>query len=759
MNTMTALTLDRPLIPGMKAPIPGPDGADAGLPLALTYLYPEGVKVFIEPSTSAQAGDTFRLRLNGDVVATYPVVAGEEDQRAVVYVQTRHWKDGINTLDYVLDRAGTEIDTSAPLRVLFHARRPGLVDLFPSEEGHSELSREVDTEVLDQGVDSERARLGVAVTLSYPLMRAFDQIRLDCHSIVLNHTVTQAEVDQGRIEMAIDEATFVAAGDDPLFPIQYTVIDRVGNGPDVNSPYSASLYLYVNLNGTWYDPPIVSEDPADAEDDPDTIDLEKLAGKPATAQIYVPRGWLKDDEIHLTCRFRSADTSVPEDVLTLVEKIKNVPFMYSLAVPYERFARLAGGTAVFSYTRMSLGSMLDRSISLKVDVKGKAASLLQPPTLVGAGTTLDPLGFPEGLTARVEFLEHLPGDRARLKVEGTPGLGSPEFGAIAFNKNQRANFLLKPQVLMANHGKVMSLSWELLRATPAQASDALAVTIERIADADRRLPTPSIPQAPDNKVLDLGSFTGPGQVQCVPWSGVAVGQLRWFRVHGVDVNGTEYMIPIAQSAPVTSVEVVSGLDNTLPRDLLLKFKPGSQLRVVLKVAFDGKDDESTAVVFPALELTVLNLPAQLLEDFDGVPSQTVRQGGVINLSSMQITFKSGEGEVAVTPRTEIGESFPGQVEEQVLSIGREASGAAPVNVELKLRNSCSRISFWHVSSNYDNSTVSYYTAAGLLLGTQKLGTSYGGPVNVSFSAQGIGRLDFHCPTPDWFSMDNFRVAD
>ncbi|WP_458725332.1 hypothetical protein [Pseudomonas mandelii] len=758
MNTMTTFTLDKPLIPGMKEPIPGPDGVDAGLPLALTYLYPEGVKVFIEPSSLAQAGDTFKLQLNGATVASFPVMAGEEDKRATVYVQTRHWTDGLNTLDCLLDRAGTEIDASAPLRVLFHAQRPGLVDQFPGEEGHSELSIEVESEVLDQGVDPERASEGVIVTLSYPLMRTFDQIRLDCNSIVLNHTVTQPEVDQGWLEMTVDEATFVAAGDNPRFRINYTVIDRVGNGPDVNSPYSASLYLYVNLKGTWYDPPIVSEDPADAEDDPDTIELEKLAGKPATAQVYVPRGWLKDDEIHLTCRFRSTDGSEPEDVLTLIETIKNVPFMYSLSVPYDRFARVAGGTAVFSYTRMSQGNRLDRSIALKVDVKGKAVSLLQPPTLVGAGTPLDPLDFVDGVTARVEFLDDVPGDQARLLAEGTPGLGSPTFAAMAFNKNHRANFLLKPQMLMANHGAVMSLSWALLRDTAAQASDSLDVTINRINDKDPRLPKPSIPQAIGNKVLDLGSFAGPVQAQCAPWPGIGLGQLRWFRLHGVDVNGNEYVIPIAQGAPVTNVEI-GGLDNTVPRDLLLKFKPGSQLQMVLKVGFDGKDDESAAVVFATQELTVLNLPAQPLEDFDGAPTQTVRHGGVIDLSSMRITFKSGEGEVAVTPRTEIGESFPGQVENQVLSIGREAFGAAAVNVELKLKNSYSRISFWHVSSNYDNSTVSYYTAAGALLGTQKLGTSYGGPVNVSFDAPGIARLDFHCPTPDWFSLDNFRVAD
>ena len=758
MNTMTALTLVKPRIPGMKEPVLGGDGAEAGLPLALTYLYPEGVKVFIDPSPSAQEGDTFLVRLNGEEVATKAIAAGSENQRAIVYVPTKLWVDELNILDYGLVRAGTEVDTSAPLKVWFHVQRPGLVDQFPNEDGHSELSLKIEQEVLDEGVDPERARQGVPVSLSYPLMRAFDQIQLDCNNVKLNHTVTQAEVDLGEpIQLKIDETTFIAAGDDPCFPLSYTVIDRVGNGPDVNSPDSAIVYLYVNLNGVWYDPPIVSEDPADAEDDPNTIDLGKLAGKPATAQVYVPRSWLKDDEIHLTCRLRTVTGTA--EVLTLKETVKNTPFMYSLPVPYDRLAAVAGGTAVFNFERVSGGTALGRSYPLTVNVDGEAAPTLPRPVVVGVGQVLDPLAFPNGVTVRVEYLQDQVGDQARLLVGGTPGLGSPVFDAIAFNKNHRANFLLKPEALAANHGETLALSWELLRADTTTASDSLEVTVERIVDEDQRLPIPTIPQSLNNKVLDFGSFTGPVQVLCAPWPSIGVGQMRWFRLHGVDVNDVEYVIPIALGALVTQPEKDNGLDNTVPRDLLLKYKPGNTLRVVLKVAFNGQNNEADAVVFPARELTVLNLAAQPLEDFTGVLAQIVRQGGVIDLSSMQITFKSGDGEVAITPRTEIGESFPGQIEGQVLSIGRDAFGADPLDVELKLKKSCSAVSFWHVSSNYDNSTVSYYNATGLFLGTQKLGMSYGSPVSVSFEAQGIARLDFHCPTPDWFSVDNFRVAD
>lgn len=39
---MNVKTLEKPRIPGMSQPVLGPENADAGLPLALTYLYPEG---------------------------------------------------------------------------------------------------------------------------------------------------------------------------------------------------------------------------------------------------------------------------------------------------------------------------------------------------------------------------------------------------------------------------------------------------------------------------------------------------------------------------------------------------------------------------------------------------------------------------------------------------------------------------------------------------------------------------------------------
>jgi hypothetical protein len=756
MITMDVKTLEKPRIAGMSQPVPGPENADAGLPLALTYLYPEGVKVFIEPATTAQDNDVYAVRLNGERVAEKPIATGEASQRVIVYVAADKWKSPLNVLDYGIERDGVELEASAPLTVIYHDKRPGNVDRFPEEEGHSELVFDVAPDALDEGVDAERARTGVSISVTYPIMRAFDTIVLYCNGKTFSHVVSEEAADQQRpIQMTIDEATFRTAGDSAHFEVRYTVFDRVGNSPDVNSPNSASQYLYVNLNGTWYDPPILSEDPDDPDDDASSVELEKLAGEPAIAQIYVSRSWLRDDEIRLTGRFYAKDGALLEH-LTLTEKVKNAPFSYSIPVPYAAFAAAAKGHAVFSYQRVSQGVELDRSYVLKTSITGEPAATLLPPALVGSGYLIDPLDLPNGVTARVEYLEDQPGDKARLLVQGITGPGSPVFVPSAFNKNHRANFLIESSVLAASHGKTIQLSWELLRGAAPQPSAHRDVVFKRIEDRDRRLPTPDIPQA-SNGILDLGDFTGGAQAQCAVWPLMAEGQLRWFRLHGTDINGDSYTIVLAEAAPVTAPEKHSGLDNALPRSELRKLKPGTSVRMELKVAYDGLNDETTAVVFNSPTFTVLNSPATLMEDFTGVPNQTARQGAIMETPTMQITFKSGDGECAIMPRSDIGQSFPGRIDGQVLSIGRDAFGEAAQVVEIKLKNACSRISFFHLSVNYEDSTVAYYTSNGELLGRQALGSSYGTPVNVAFDAPGIARLEFHSPKPDWFSLDSFKV--
>ena len=754
---MAAPTLDKPIVPGMKEPVTAPQPVDGAVQLALTQLDPQGVKVFIAPSASTAAGDKLVLRLNGVVVDTKVVGAGEESQQTTLFVPAKQWQDGVNTLEYGFERAGVENETSHPLPLWFHRMRPGGVDMLPGNEGHSELALQIAQSIRDQGVNADRARDGVEVSVSYPLMRPFDTILLNCNGVILTHVVTKAEADSGLpVVMTIDEATFIAAGDDPDFPLSYTVYDCAGNGPDTNNPDSAVQHIYVNLKGNWYDPPIVSEDVNDAEDDPDILDLDKLDGAPAMAQIYVLRSWLKGDEIHLTCRFRGG--SGGEATLTLTDTVKNAPFLYKLPVPNDALSAATGGTAVFFYTRVSGGVPLERSEAITVSIVGAATSDLLPPTLIGSGDELDPLDFPEGLIARIEYADARDGDQAKLLLVGGNGLGSPAYSPIDFTASQRADFLLTPAVLAANHGKTLRLSWQLLRAGDDRLSDEREIIVQPIKLADWRLPIPDIPQALVT-ALDLSVFDGDAQVICKPWPAIAIGQMRWLRVHGVNHDDDPYEIIVANGAPVTEFEKDNGLDNTLPRDLLKNFKSGTSLHIELKVAFDGAAVVPAAVAFKIRDYEVLNSPSTLLEDFAEEPYQSVKKGGVMETKALKITFQKGDGECAIMPREEIGESFPGRVDGPVLSISRDAFGVEPVIVELELKRTCSRVSFWQVSVNYEDCAVEYLSADRTSLGSQVLGASLDLPVNVVFAGAVIKFLIITCPKADWFSLDNIRVDD
>lgn len=127
--------------------------------------------------------------------------------------------------------------------------------------------------------------------------------------------------------------------------------------------------------------------------------------------------------------------------------------------------------------------------------------------------------------------------------------------------------------------------------------------------------------------------------------------------------------------------------------------------------------------------------------------------------ALKITFQKGDGECAIMPREEIGESFPGRVDGPVLSISRDAFGVEPVIVELELKRTCSRVSFWQVSVNYEDCAVEYLSADRTSLGSQVLGASLDLPVNVVFAGAVIKFLIITCPKADWFSLDNIRVDD
>ncbi|MFJ7109767.1 hypothetical protein ACIQU2_19560 [Pseudomonas sp. NPDC098740] len=753
MTDMSVLTLYAPRIPGWKDVVPGAINAHGGIPLALTYLYPgQGVKVLVDAYLEQLAEDSIDLYLNG-VVVDVAIVKSTTDKLFSLYLPVKALLDGLNTLHYTVRRGSENIDSSTTLRAWFHKLRPGLKDLEGNHEWHSELAINVlPPNVLDDGVDPEQARQGVICTASYPLTRAFDKIRVRCGGETIDHVVTEDEARSGDpVQVRIEEAVFKEVGDTAKCVLTYTVWDWIGNSVDLDALWSAALELFVSLNGIWLEPPLVSEDPNDASDDPDSIDLGKLGGRPAIAQVHAQRSWQRQDVIELTCTFTSATGST--EVLILKETVVSAPFIYKLSVPHAHFVAAVGGSATFKYKLLRAGKEVGRSFTTRVDVIGEALIDLPLVTVVGVpGLVVDPLASLAGQIARVEFAQAQTGDQCQLFARPVTADGLPTFTAKAFNANKRVNNTLTIEDLVARHGTVIRLPWELTRNGIKTRSKPTLLTVQKIADGDSRLPTPKVPQAPDDKVLDLSKFEGDAEVRVLPWLGIREGQEVELKCVGIDSGGVEYVIPLLEAHKVTAAEMNSGLSVPVPRGKLQGLKNDSTFKVSLSGLLGQKTDEVRSVLFPMRELNVRVSPTILTENFDDQLTQIITSGQVIETSTMKIGFLSGSGRAGIARIP--GVSFPGKLERQTLHLSYENVGRQLIALTLKYP--CLEVSFWYAAINY--ATNAYFYGVNGLLGQRSLLRTGPGPSEIVFSEPGIVRIEIQSSSDDWFVLDNFSFV-
>ena len=131
------------------------------------------------------------------------------------------------------------------------------------------------------------------------------------------------------------------------------------------------------------------------------------------------------------------------------------------------------------------GDLVGNSQPANATVTGTAPIDLLPPFLVApAVDPIDVLAYPNGVTVRIEYLDALEGDRARL-VEVNPPAGSPQFPLVEFNSNKRVNTVLSQSFLAARQGQVIELRWNLNRdGEQAGKSPATKLSVLKIADGE-----------------------------------------------------------------------------------------------------------------------------------------------------------------------------------------------------------------------------------------------------------------------------------
>ncbi|MDT3315178.1 hypothetical protein QZR14_27855, partial [Pseudomonas sp. rhizo66] len=274
--------------------------------------------------------------------------------------------------------------------------------------------------------------------------------------------------------------------------------------------------------------------------------------------------------------------------------------------------------------------------------KIKATLDLQPPTLVApAEDPIDVLAHPEGVTVRIEFRAALSDDQAGLE-EVNPPVGSPQFPLVAFNSNKQVDTVLSPAFLAARHDTLVELFWSLYRNNaPAGKSDPVKLRVLKITDGDSRLPSPSITQAPDGKVLDLNEFEGNAEIIVLPWIGISTDNIVQLKLSGKDNNSSDHTIPILTNHKITDTEKTSGIKETLTREQLLTLKHDTEFKALFEV-MPSATSNLIPIIFPALNLNLLKPPLVTSEDFETGSVGNKPVGTVMDFPSMTVTVVAGE---------------------------------------------------------------------------------------------------------------------
>ena len=377
----TVLTLYLPQIPLGTESV---KGAHYGVSLHSYNAKPKGLAVQVDPYLGQAAGDTVRLDLNGqpgiDSTQTLDDTTG-----VTLYIPKGLLLPGrVNQLVYTVIRRSQNLGSSTPaLTLLYNAIRPGIEDSTPGDGGHSELEL-ILPDAIKNGVGADFPVDGAEVSVSYPYCRAYDRIWLNCngHDVYYNVTEDEAPTPPSHglpvpttVRFFVTRADLVAGRDHEHFPFSYTVTDQLGNGPDTDSPWSATQTVDVDLAGARLPAAILREILSEAEDLSHFINLEKLG-----AYLYViilvrdPRFKVGD---LIDATYTGQSPGLPDVVLTVRGNVQaddfGDPVRVVLEIPNDKV--ISAKTVTVKYVLKRNGEQKYSSREAKAQVIGEAVTV------------------------------------------------------------------------------------------------------------------------------------------------------------------------------------------------------------------------------------------------------------------------------------------------------------------------------------------------------------------------------------------------
>ncbi|QJI39785.1 hypothetical protein HKK52_02205 [Pseudomonas sp. ADAK2] len=644
-----------PMIPGATrnvipyTPVP-PEEVVEGAPLALfkPVLNQQGVlanavKVLVDPpprDTPSDDSISIELRLNGVSLENRPIPVADRDQRTeFTLFESSLLDDRNNRLEYKIHRPSGNVADSRPLWVLYSEQLPG-GNTVPGDDEHPYLDISLPPELGDPPViGKDDVDKGVALTVFYPFMKAYDDISVELRRERFTFTVQPAQVGQP-VVIPLTRAMFEQAGNSADFAISYTVVDQLNN-PTQRRRWSITLKADVDVNRVVLDAPILREDLTDTGDDASIVDRDKLNGAPLNVVVVPKKPQFEVGDL-VAGRYTGTPSGMDVEFTGPIETDGFGGFkLCIMRIPNDQVVLDDQARAAFTLRRNGIDVGTSKTATARVI--GKGAITLNPPTLVAPATSpIDALAYTNGVTARVTFAAN-PGDRALLK-EINPAPGAMPFAEQDFIAG-RSDFILSPAFLVARQGKDIELTWTLIRGgMPVGESLPLGLRVNPMADGDTRLPTPTITAVTDGVTLDLTRFSGNTNVLVDAWRGIAINQPIWMQGDGTTVSGDPVTLPIHRGVPITSTGSQGGV---VTRAFLDQLADGSTIKVIVAVNVDGFPNEATSVKFPARTYTVkaVALATPAITSVKGSPSGVeIPHGKETTETSLTLTGTASAGQ-------------------------------------------------------------------------------------------------------------------
>ncbi|SET64812.1 hypothetical protein SAMN05216197_11912 [Pseudomonas graminis] len=544
------------LIGGMITPVEGGDGginADIGCQ--------DFVLIAIDPWQGMRENDHLDVYWDTDLVAIYDVLPEDINERIVLTVSGEYIKDGwVEKVFYRLTHADTgRSDDSGALRVKIKLEPPGGFDRHPALPGHSELKAPVlPADIVENGVDAAWAQRGFPLVIeTYPDRMARDTISLAWGDVVIAHLVSEGEAaGDDPIEIPVDQATILAAGDSENLLVDYEVYDEVYN---FATPRSMQTIVSVEAGAWRLEAPIIGNGTP-------TIDLEDLGSDSVPVYIKVTvENFALEDVVEMTWRDDNAANEQP--AFTYSFTIDNLSQIYQVDVPNAHIRALLGGKGRATYVLKKInGAPWLSSKRATVSIVGHVP-LPAPNIIELIGDTL----APDEERAHVEIPNYGMeiGDFIVLKWLGTQSNGSIHLHEDTHNVTgneagglERVYFpVMGEHISILNNGSLdvsYTVSNDSWLSADTRRSEHLLV---KVGQHSAQLPAPTVEEAPDG-VLDPEQYPESATLR-IAYEGTRAGDTITWYWKGISDEGSG-----TDSFPITTGTAGKPLDFPIARALI-----------------------------------------------------------------------------------------------------------------------------------------------------------------------------------------------